>query len=85
VLESLIPAVIEQRCAGKDAFRAWRSAGHQVRGTGAGTGACRMRVPPAAQVWRRIPSWEFHLANVDPGRARTVVGLRAAGRSRSSA
>jgi 3-methyladenine DNA glycosylase/8-oxoguanine DNA glycosylase len=24
-------------------------------------------------VWRRIPSWEFHLANVDPGRARTVV------------
>jgi 3-methyladenine DNA glycosylase/8-oxoguanine DNA glycosylase len=25
-------------------------------------------------VWRRIPSWEFHLANVDPGRARTLVG-----------
>jgi 3-methyladenine DNA glycosylase/8-oxoguanine DNA glycosylase len=24
-------------------------------------------------VWRKIPSWEFHLANVDPGRARTVV------------
>jgi 3-methyladenine DNA glycosylase/8-oxoguanine DNA glycosylase len=33
-----------------------------------------MRVPPPADVWRRIPSWEFHLANVDPGRARTVVG-----------
>ena len=33
-----------------------------------------MRVPPSAQVWRRIPSWEFHRANVDPGRARTVVG-----------
>jgi 3-methyladenine DNA glycosylase/8-oxoguanine DNA glycosylase len=25
-------------------------------------------------VWRYIPSWEFHLANVDPGRARTLVG-----------
>jgi 3-methyladenine DNA glycosylase/8-oxoguanine DNA glycosylase len=25
-------------------------------------------------VWRRVPSWEFHLANVDPGRARTIVG-----------
>jgi 3-methyladenine DNA glycosylase/8-oxoguanine DNA glycosylase len=25
-------------------------------------------------VWRRIPSWEFHHANVDPGRARTIVG-----------
>ena len=33
-----------------------------------------MRVPPPAEVWRRIPSWEFHLANVDPGRARTIVG-----------
>jgi len=33
-----------------------------------------MRVPPSADVWRRIPSWEFHRANVDPGRARTIVG-----------
>jgi 3-methyladenine DNA glycosylase/8-oxoguanine DNA glycosylase len=33
-----------------------------------------MRVFPAAEVWRRIPSWEFHRANIDPGRARTVVG-----------
>jgi 3-methyladenine DNA glycosylase/8-oxoguanine DNA glycosylase len=32
-----------------------------------------MRVPPAARVWQEIPSWEFHRANVDPGRARTVV------------
>ena len=32
-----------------------------------------MRVMPHADVWRRIPSWEFHLANVDPGRARTVL------------
>ena len=34
-----------------------------------------MRVPPSAEAWRRIPSWEFHRANVDPGRARTVVGV----------
>jgi 3-methyladenine DNA glycosylase/8-oxoguanine DNA glycosylase len=32
-----------------------------------------MRVPPSADVWRGIPSWELHLANVDPGRARTLV------------
>jgi 3-methyladenine DNA glycosylase/8-oxoguanine DNA glycosylase len=31
-------------------------------------------VPPPAEVWRRIPSWEFHRANVDPGRARTIIG-----------
>ena len=33
-----------------------------------------MRVPPSAQVWRRFPSGSPHRANVDPGRARTVVG-----------
>ena len=33
-----------------------------------------MCLPPTADAWRRIPSWEFHRANVDPGRARTLVG-----------
>jgi 3-methyladenine DNA glycosylase/8-oxoguanine DNA glycosylase len=32
-----------------------------------------MHVLPPPQVWRRIPSWEWHRANVDPGRARTVI------------
>ncbi len=86
VLESLIPAVIEQRVAGKDAFRAWRLLVTKFGAPAPGPAPARMRVPPPAEVWRRIPSWEFHLANVDPGRARTVVGcaqradsLRAAG------
>jgi 3-methyladenine DNA glycosylase/8-oxoguanine DNA glycosylase len=39
-----------------------------------GPAPARMRVPPSADAWRHIPSWEFHRANVDPGRARTVVG-----------
>ena len=74
VLESLIPAVIEQRVAGKDAFRAWRLLVTKYGAPAPGPAPARMRVPPPADVWRRIPSWEFHLANVDPGRARTVVG-----------
>lgn len=32
-----------------------------------------MRLPPTADVWRRVPSWEFHRANVDPARSRTIV------------
>jgi len=32
-----------------------------------------MRVSPSALEWGRIPSWEWHLAGVDPGRARTVA------------
>lgn len=74
VLEALVPAVLEQRVAGKDAFRAWRLLVTKFGMPAAGPAPERMRVPPPAEVWRRIPSWEFHLANVDPGRARTVVG-----------
>ncbi len=74
VLEALIPAVIEQRVAGKDAFGSWRRLVTRYGAPAPGPAPARLRVPPGADVWRRIPSWEFHRANVDPGRARTVVG-----------
>lgn len=74
VLEALIPAVIEQRVPGADAFRAWRLLVTKFGTPAPGPAPARMRVPPPADVWRRIPSWEFHRANVDPGRARTIVG-----------
>ena len=74
VLEALVPAVLEQRVAGKDAFRAWRLLVTKYGAPAPGPAPERMRVPPPAEVWRRIPSWEFHLANVDPARARTLVG-----------
>jgi 3-methyladenine DNA glycosylase/8-oxoguanine DNA glycosylase len=73
VLEALIPAVIEQRVPGADAFRAWRLLVTKFGSPAPGPVPAGMRVPPAAEVWRRIPSWEFHRANVDPGRARTVL------------
>ncbi len=74
VLEALIPAVIEQRVPGADAFRSWRLLVNKFGTPAPGPAPARMRVPPSAEVWRHIPSWEFHRANVDPGRARTIVG-----------
>lgn len=74
VMEALVPAVLEQRVTGKDAFRAWRLLVTKFGAPAPGPAPARMRVAPAAEVWRRIPSWEFHLANVDPARARTIVG-----------
>ncbi|MGV0743248.1 DNA-3-methyladenine glycosylase family protein [Mycolicibacterium sp. XJ870] len=74
VLEALIPAVIEQRVSGMDAWRAWRALVNRYGAPAPGPAPVGMRVPPGPEVWRRIPSWEFHRANVDPGRARTIVG-----------
>ncbi|OBI46022.1 3-methyladenine DNA glycosylase [Mycobacterium kyorinense] len=74
VLEALIPAVLEQRVPGADAFRSWRVLVTKFGTPPPGPAPKGMRVPPSAEAWRRIPSWEFHRANVDPGRARTVVG-----------
>lgn len=74
VLEALIPAVLEQRVYGLDARRAWRALVTRFGAPAPGPAPAHMRVPPSGEVWRRIPSWEFHRANVDPGRARTIVG-----------
>jgi 3-methyladenine DNA glycosylase/8-oxoguanine DNA glycosylase len=74
VLEALVPAVLEQRVSGAESFRSWRVLVTKFGAPAPGPAPPRMRVPPAADVWRRIPSWEFHRANVDPGRARTIVG-----------
>jgi 3-methyladenine DNA glycosylase/8-oxoguanine DNA glycosylase len=73
VLEALIPAVIEQRVPGADAFRSWRVLVSKYGTPAPGPAPAGMRVPPSAEVWRNIPSWQFHRANVDPRRAQTVV------------
>lgn len=82
VLEALVPAVLEQRVTGREASRAWaqlvREFGEPApgpAGSGAGTAgspAPRLVVPPDGPGWARIPSWAWHRAGVDPGRARTI-------------
>ena len=74
VLEAIIPAVLEQRVQGVEAFRSWRLLVTRFGAPAPGPAPPAMRVPPDADGWRRIPSWEFHRANVDPGRMRTLVG-----------
>ena len=74
LLEALIPAVLEQRVQGVDAFRSWRLLVTTFGTPAPGPAPKGMRVPPSAQDWQAIPSWEFHRANVDPGRMRTVMG-----------
>jgi len=72
VFELLVPSVLEQRVTGAEARRSWRELLWRFGEQAPGPAPAGMRVVPPAEVWSRIPSWEWHKANVDPGRARTV-------------
>jgi 3-methyladenine DNA glycosylase/8-oxoguanine DNA glycosylase len=84
VLESLVPAVLEQKVTCRESWRAFRSlvrrygepapgpVGHLPGG---------LVVPPDARTWAMVPSWEWHRAGVDLARSRTTVtAASAAGR-----
>jgi 3-methyladenine DNA glycosylase/8-oxoguanine DNA glycosylase len=78
VLDALVPAVIEQKVTGKEAFAGYRTL---VRRFGEPAPGPRpgLFVPPAPHTWAAIPSWEWLRAGLEPGRAATVRGaaLRA--------
>ena len=73
VLDSLVPTVLEQKVTGIEARQSWRELVWRFGEPAPGPAPRGMRVPPAAATWSRIPSWEWHRAGVDPGRARTIV------------
>lgn len=72
VVEALIPAIIEQKVLGVDAFAAQRRLLKRFGEPAPGPAPDGMRVPPDAEQWAAIPSWEWHLAGVDPRRARAA-------------
>ena len=73
VFEALVPGVLEQRVVGADARRSWRDLLTRFGSPAPGPAPAGMLVPPSVEQWRRVPSWEWHRANVDPGRAATVL------------
>ncbi|MDJ0362856.1 DNA-3-methyladenine glycosylase 2 family protein [Rhodococcus sp. H29-C3] len=86
VMEALVPAILEQRVHGISAFASWRRLVTKFGERAPGPTPKPMFVPPTAEVWRMIPSWEFHLANVDPARSKTIVRCaQSAGRLEETA
>jgi len=75
VLEALIPAIIEQKVTTVEAWRAWRTLVSRHGEPAPGPAPTGMRVFPAAEVWRLIPSWEWHRAGVDPRRSRAALAV----------
>jgi len=69
VLESLIPAVLEQKVLGVDAAAAWRRLVTRYGELAPGPTPAGLRVAPSAQTWREIPNWEWHKAGVERRRA----------------
>lgn len=73
VMEVLVPAVLEQKVTGKEARAAFCLLVRRHGTPPPGPAPAGMRVPPGPQAWRRVPSWEWHRAGVDPQRMRTVL------------
>jgi 3-methyladenine DNA glycosylase/8-oxoguanine DNA glycosylase len=72
VLEALIPAVLEQKVIGLDAAAAWRRLVTRFGELAPGPAPAGMRVPPTAQEWMALASWDWHQAGVDQRRATTA-------------
>jgi 3-methyladenine DNA glycosylase/8-oxoguanine DNA glycosylase len=71
VLDSLVPAILEQRVTGTEAYRGWRLLLRRF-GTVAPGPQPQLRVPPSARALLDIPSWDWHLFGVDGKRQRAV-------------
>ncbi|TFD76623.1 DNA-3-methyladenine glycosylase 2 family protein [Cryobacterium psychrophilum] len=72
VLESLIPAVLEQKVISVQATASWRRLVNAYGTPAPGPAPLNMRVVPSTRAWQLIPSWEWHKAGVDPRRAGIV-------------
>ena len=74
VMEALVPAVIEQKVTGQEAFAGFRSLvvrhGEPAPGPGAER---RLWVQPDPATLRRIPSWAWLRLHIDPARSRPIV------------
>ncbi|MCW2616720.1 MAG: putative repair protein [Frankiales bacterium] len=81
VVEALVPAVLEQKVTGKEARQSFRTLVLRFGTPAPGPAPDGMAVPPSAEAWRHVPSWEWHRAGVDPKRSRTIcLAMRYAAR-----
>ena len=74
VFEALLPAIIEQKVTGQEAFGGFRRLVHFHGERAPGPGAAlRLWVAPGPETVRKIPSWEWLKLHIDPARSRTLV------------
>ncbi|MEO5921213.1 MAG: DNA-3-methyladenine glycosylase 2 family protein [Pseudolysinimonas sp.] len=79
ILPFLVPTILGQKVTGIEQKRAWRSLVTRHGEPAPGPAPIGMRVAPGPQVWRRVPSWEWHRAGVGPQRSDTVMRVVGVG------
>jgi len=80
VFEAMAPAIFEQKVTSLEAYREWARLVTRFGTVPPGPAHLmprNLRVAPTPEVWRAIPSWEWHQAGVDPSRSRTLVTAAA--------
>lgn len=74
VYEAVVAAALEQKVTGREAWIGWRRLVNRHGDVAPGpAGEQGLRVLPAPEVLRRIPSWEWLSMHVDGARSRLVV------------
>jgi 3-methyladenine DNA glycosylase/8-oxoguanine DNA glycosylase len=73
LMEALVPAILEQKVVVLEAHRAWRILLAKYGTPPPGPAPRGMRVFPAPEIWRRIPSWDWHRAGVEGVRSQTII------------
>jgi 3-methyladenine DNA glycosylase/8-oxoguanine DNA glycosylase len=86
VMESLVPAIIEQKVTGQEAFAAFRAMVHRFGERAPGPASApeptvRLWVQPSPEGLRAIPSWEWLRLPVDGARSRPIQHAARVARS----
>jgi 3-methyladenine DNA glycosylase/8-oxoguanine DNA glycosylase len=80
VVEMMVAAILEQKITTVEAHRSWAWLVRKHGEPAPGPAPDGMRAAPTADGWRRIPSWDWHRAGVDPKRSKAAVeAARVAG------
>ena len=87
LFDALAQVIIEQKVTLRQAFGAWRQIVSRFGERAPGPTPVALFAPPTPEGWRRIPSWAWHRAGLEPPQSRTIVAVaaRAPGLERAAA
>jgi 3-methyladenine DNA glycosylase/8-oxoguanine DNA glycosylase len=75
VLESLVPAILEQKVTGREAHRAWAGLIRTYGEPAPGPAEWRLRLPPAPETLASLPYFKLHPFGIEQRRADLIRGV----------